>query len=226
MVFKQMKKLIMLFSALLLGLFIVGLKGNNKKVYFQPIPWYKRSPEAIKKEMGLSLSIEEIKKISDELSKLSPEEVVKLYCDLDYNGGRSGQESDVIHCKMWFLVNWFEEPGWDTGVIIDGYEIKDKSIKTTTATISVVYRVIGIFSGDEILMLGPFYQLVNFQLIKSNKGWKINQPIISPHISRESEIKIQEYWLSITKDEKEKEKRKTNIETLKTLLKFDEKYQL
>jgi hypothetical protein len=62
MAFKQMKKLIMLFSALLLGLFIVGLKGNNKKVYFQPIPWYKRSPEAIKEEMGLSLSIEEIKK--------------------------------------------------------------------------------------------------------------------------------------------------------------------
>jgi hypothetical protein len=206
----------MLFFALILGLFIVGLKGNNRKVYFysRPIPSYKHSPEAIKKEMGLSLSIEEIKKISDELSKLSPEEVVKLYCDLDCNGGRSGQESDVIHCKIWLLVNWFEEPGWDQTWIIDGYEIYNKNIKRDRGTISVVYRVIGICSGNEFYPF-CFYQLINFKLVKTEKGWKITDPIIPPHQLKTTFIKYLTKEISLTTDKKRKEELQVLIDRIK-----------
>jgi hypothetical protein len=204
-------------------LFIIILNGVilfTQQIYsknFEDLPMYKRPPEKIKEIYYPSLSLEEIKNISQQFSILSPEEVVKTYCDLDAKGARGSgrsKEEDLMAYKITLLVNWVEEPGWDQTWIIDGYEIYNKNIKRDRATISVVYRVIGIYCGNKFHPF-CFYQLINFKLVKTEKGWKITDPLIPPHELKTTFIKYLTKEISLTTDKKWKKELQVLIDRIK-----------
>ena len=48
----------------------------------------------------------------------SPEEVVKVFCDLDANGKRL---SSTTWSEMLPYIMWPDEPGWDTVILVTSY---------------------------------------------------------------------------------------------------------
>src|SRR6266704_2966850 len=72
------------------------------------------------------------------LSDLAPIRLVREYVSRDANGER-------IRRNTWFfnVVTWSEEPGWDSYIVVRGFQISPVRADSSTARVTVTYRVAG-----------------------------------------------------------------------------------
>ena len=121
-----------------------------------------------------------------------PIEVVKKYYTADLEGARIN--GGRYKARMTPLITWKQEPGWDTAFVTKKVYIS-KSEKTTggKAIIEVRYDNVGILVGgmgaDASLLEIKFTEVVIFILVQQGTKWKIQEPVIYPHISPKTLIK-------------------------------------
>jgi hypothetical protein len=109
----------------------------------------------------------------------TPIEVVRVYCEFDLKTGRI---STANFAKLPPLVTWETEPGWDTVTVVSGFKILSTKQSQDRAVVSVKWDVLGRAEGENITK-DPKSELINFQLRLVNGLWKIEAPIIPPHVS-------------------------------------------
>jgi hypothetical protein len=109
----------------------------------------------------------------------TPASVVRLYCDFDLKNGRISTEN---FRKLPSVVTWEEEPGWDTVVVVTGYKILSSRQTHDRAVITVEWAVLGHSEAENVTQ-DRKSEVVAYQL-KLLKGlWKIDSPVIPPHVS-------------------------------------------
>lgn len=109
----------------------------------------------------------------------TPASVVRLYCEFDLNIGRISTDNFK---KLPPVVTWKEEPGWDTVVVVSGYNILSAKQTHDHAVVTVQWAVLG-HSEAENVSREKKSEIVAYQL-KLVKGlWKIDSPVIPPHVS-------------------------------------------
>jgi len=112
---------------------------------------------------------------SSSMAEDSPSEVVRKFCQLDYEGARL---SSKTYSAILPLIAYPAEPGWDTAVGIKGYSIKNEMIVDDAAEVVVKYAI------DQILHAGdPPRSEEKFVLVKHGHDWKINEYISYPRVS-------------------------------------------
>ncbi|MFC1477536.1 hypothetical protein ACFL6L_03610 [candidate division KSB1 bacterium] len=126
----------------------------------------------------------------------SPKDIVIEYCRLDSGGARISSAGDK---SIRQLYSWKFEPGWDSVIIISGFTVKEVYVRDDSAAIRVDYDVLGILGGHDWIpadtddkIYAPLMEkgkTVNFRLIKTNNVWKINSPVVHPHVSIGSMLK-------------------------------------
>jgi len=106
-------------------------------------------------------------------------ETVKAYCELDAAGKRLSSETWK---QVLPYISWSEEPGWDSVVVITGYQVVAITEHSAThATITVDYQVLGTSSRDFVSMKKT--ESITFSVRKTGKGWKIKSPdFMLPHV--------------------------------------------
>jgi hypothetical protein len=133
------------------------------------------------------------------LDEVSPTSVVQDYCKLDQAGARLSSQ-DPNNQKIFALVSWLEEPGWDSVVVIKSCEIFPSKWGQPTSRVALRYVLLGEMTGTNITAYRPHDEFVTFVLDKSGDTWKIKRPLIPPHISVETAIAALN---SLLKDEKD-----------------------
>lgn len=119
----------------------------------------------------------------------TPEEVIQVFCQLDKKGNRLSSETwqGVLP-----LVTWSEEitAGELNKVIhiISGFKIGESTILNSTARVSVEYRYLGSTDTLEFSEPKEKRRTIIFELIKQNGSWKIQNPILAPHVDLEAGI--------------------------------------
>jgi hypothetical protein len=109
----------------------------------------------------------------------TPEEVVALFCDMDFSGKRL---SSLTWSEILPYTTWPDEPGWDTVLVVSKYSLSDVKRSNNTADITVEYHVVGKY-GTELLQMDKI-EKVPFKVIKTENGWKIKSPDwMMPHVS-------------------------------------------
>jgi hypothetical protein len=139
-----------------------------------------------------------------EVNSLSPKQVVQTFCELDSEGQRTNSLGWV---KIKSLVTWPDEPGWDNVILISNYKIIKIETFNNKSNVTVKYSILG--STDSITFeKSSRVELIKFELVKTNKEWKIDRPTIVPHVSKEFVIK---HFRELQLREK---KRKEQLESL------------
>lgn len=145
----------------------------------------------------------------------TPIGVVEKYLMMDYAG--KGLDTAGWN-ELKILTTWFDGPGWDTVMVIDGYKTGKAKISGNKAFVPVQYKVIGLIGGntwyglkdknftDEArLEVNP-----TFELVKNNGKWSIKSPQFRPHVSIKAALEaLQASYLGSDKyseDRKELEK--------------------
>ncbi|MDE2466258.1 MAG: hypothetical protein KGO02_21470 [Alphaproteobacteria bacterium] len=143
----------------------------------------------------------------------SPAAVMSEYCALDAKGARLSSQNPLLN-TMFSLVTWPEEPGWDSVHVIKKFAILGSHSKPTSATVTVGYAVLGQLSDLAFSRSSTRHQVVTFVLIKSGNEWRIQRPMIEPHISVEAAMAS---LRSLLIDEKDAQRREQIRETLSVL---------
>jgi len=119
----------------------------------------------------------------------TPEEVIQEFCQLDMKGNRLSSETWL---GVLPLVTWSEEitAGELNKVIhvISGFKIGESIILNSTARVSVEYRYLGSTDTLEFSEPKEKRRTIIFELIKQNGSWKIQNPILAPHVDLEAGI--------------------------------------
>ncbi len=76
----------------------------------------------------------------------APAEVVRQYCDFDFNTGRI---SSANFSKLPVLTTWKEEPGWDT--IVKDFRILSSKQSKNFAVVTVRWLTLGQAEGDSVI---------------------------------------------------------------------------
>lgn len=109
----------------------------------------------------------------------TPEEVVKVFCDMDAAGKRL---SSSTWSEMLPYINWREEAMESVAVVISGFKLSRIERTDNVANIVVEYNVIGKY-WPEKLEPKVSTEKVSFAVIKTDVGWKINSPdTMVPHV--------------------------------------------
>lgn len=75
------------------------------------------------------------------------------------------------------LITWPEEPSWDCKWVAERYDIgESKRTGKGKITIPVVMKRLGLYCYDFSLSPDPKEVTLNFQLIKTPDGWKVDEP--------------------------------------------------
>ena len=109
------------------------------------------------------------------MAEESPSEVVKRFCQLDYEGARLSSET---YSAIQPLIAYPAEPGWDTAVGIKGYALKKEMINGDVAEVMVEYEIDQIWPEGDL----PSRQ-ETFKLVKYGPAWKIQEYIMYPRVS-------------------------------------------
>jgi len=133
--------------------------------------------------------------------QLSPESVVKQYCQKDFEGARTKGET---YSQVEHLFLWYAEPGWDSLTVVKSYRILSSHVQGKHAVVRVEYETLGDIAGWDFKEVHKPVQ-VEFKLelgskewiwksdepvlVKSNMAWRITAPVIQPHISPPYAIK-------------------------------------
>jgi len=110
----------------------------------------------------------------------TPEGVVETYCQVDFNGG-----GDYWNRIKKYTV-WEDAPGWDTTILVLGYNVRKIKEDNNRAQVIVEYYTVGEYYWDAI---GPVFKEIKkkevliFKLIKKDKVWKIENPQEPPHLN-------------------------------------------
>jgi hypothetical protein len=109
----------------------------------------------------------------------TPEEVVRVFCDLDASGTRLSSSTwwDIVP-----YITWREEAMESAVVIISGYNLTHINKAEHKAEILVEYKVVGKY-WDRRFSPGSSIEKISFNVIKTDTGWKItNLGTTVPHI--------------------------------------------
>ena len=109
----------------------------------------------------------------------TPEEVVKVFCDMDAAGKRL---SSSTWSEMLPYINWREEAMESVAVVISGFKLSRIEKTDKVANIVVEYNVIGKYWPEKIEPKKAI-EKVSFTVIKTDVGWKIDGPdTMVPHV--------------------------------------------
>jgi len=126
---------------------------------------------------------------------LSPESVVKRYCQKDFDGARTKSET---YSQVEHLFLWPAEPGWDILTVVKSYRILSSHVQGKHAVVTVEYETLGDIAAWDFkeehksmqvefkLELGSkewIWKSDEPVLVTSNLAWRITSPVIQPHIS-------------------------------------------
>ena len=115
-----------------------------------------------------------------------PAQVIGEYCHLDMQGARLSSNNPYTD-RIFSLVEWEDEPGWDGAEIVKGCRIVSAAVGDQKATVTMEYQVLG--SSDEYTIHpNKHLEKVTFNLIKSKARWRILKPVIAPHVAPSSLI--------------------------------------
>jgi hypothetical protein len=153
------------------------------------------------------------RKGSPEASR-SPDRVVDEYCRLDLNGARVGGGL-AVH-RIFKLVTWEVEPGWDTITVVRSYRLIDSRKTKTGAEVRVEYQVLGEIPANT-LELKAGSEIITFVLRRSGTAWKIEKPVFQPHLSIEAAIAAERQALTANHDPELKRQIESNIKQLEPL---------
>ena len=144
----------------------------------------------------------------------TPDSVIKKYYQADLEGARLSADGYKIIKP---LITWEHEPGWDLVFITKNAKIsKIEQLRRDETDVTVIYDVIGILSGDDLLEI-EFTQLVTFILTKTNTKWKIKRPVIFPHVSPQALSKHIEKVLKHDQDKQRETKLMALVKRLREL---------
>lgn len=109
----------------------------------------------------------------------TPEEVVKVFCDLDANGTRL---SSLTWSNILPYVTWPDEATESAVVVITAYNLTNINKADNKAEILVEYKIVGKY-WDRKFTPGSTTEKVHVNVIKTDSGWKItNLGTTVPHI--------------------------------------------
>ncbi len=112
----------------------------------------------------------------------SPADVVRQYCQFDMKGARLSSQNPYVD-QITALATWPIEPGWDSATVVMDFEIIKTQAGQNTSSIEVRYGVLGQMTGASVIAARRHEQLVTFTLKKLGSSWKIDRPLIEPHVS-------------------------------------------
>ena len=113
----------------------------------------------------------------------TPEEVVKVFCDLDANGTRL---SSLTWSNVLPYVTWQEEATESAVIVITSYYLTGTSKTDSKAEILVEYKVVGQY-WDRKFTPSSTTEKIPVNINKTDSGWKITNlgttvPHIYPHV--------------------------------------------
>lgn len=117
------------------------------------------------------------------------------------------------------LITWPDEPSWDCKWVAEKYEIgKPKRTEKGRAIIPVIVKRLGLYCIDFSFSPDQKEVTINYELIKSPSGWKIDEPIPDyPDIGADT---LKESLAASAESSKEPPERKAKFaETLQKLQK-------
>lgn len=145
--------------------------------------------------------------------EVSPASVVQEYCRLDFGGARLSSQNPNLD-KIFALVTWPDEPGWDSAVVVKKYTVVRTVPGHLTSSVTVRYSVLGEMNGVEVVASPKHREFVTFVLSKTGKPWKIKRPVIPPHISVHAAISLLNDLLEIEKDPERRRQIRSGIAVL------------
>ena len=149
-----------------------------------------------------------------------PEAVIKAFCALDAEGKRfSRSSSEEEHIYYQGLVDWTNEPDWDNVVIISSYKIGAIKKLQDAAEITVRYDVKGKYS-KHLIIFSETIDKINFEVIKTETGWKIRGPIACPHMYAKTLITNLNNRIKDERDSTEKARIRKDINLIKNIKYF------
>ena len=115
--------------------------------------------------------------------------VLQRYVQLDRGGARL---DGTRYHSVAALTSWSEEPGWDSFVVTSGLAIGRPQLSDGKIVARVRYDVEGIMEGGTFTPLSglgsdtasrlAIGEPVAFTLVSTPDGWKIESPLIAPHV--------------------------------------------
>lgn len=115
------------------------------------------------------------------------------------------------------LITWPDEPSWDCKWVAEKYELgKMKRTGKSRTIIPVTVKRLGLYCVDFSFSPDPKEVTINYELIKSPSGWKIDEPIPDyPDIGADT---LKKLLAAAAESPKEPPERKAKIaETLQKL---------
>lgn len=110
------------------------------------------------------------------------------------------------------FITWADEPSWDCVWVVGSYEIDKASMNGHAVKIPVVYKRLGKFCYDFDFQYKPEKITINYKLIDSGNGWKVNLPIPDyPDISAEAIINSLKIKAKNLNESSDDENKKINI---------------
>jgi hypothetical protein len=112
----------------------------------------------------------------------SPAAVVRQYCELDMKGARLSSQNPYMD-RISALGTWSIEPGWDSVIVVRNFVIVRVHSDHGTSSVEVRYTVLGQMTGASVTASRQHDELITFVMGKSENAWKIERPLIPPHVS-------------------------------------------
>jgi len=116
----------------------------------------------------------------------APERVVRAFCDADFGGAQTASKTWPSLAQY---AVWPDAPGWDTFTIVAGYTVSPLRRTARSASIRVVYDVLGVLEGDEARET-PERPAVIYRLVRRAGRWKVASPQLDPHVSPKIALRI------------------------------------
>jgi len=100
------------------------------------------------------------------------------YCSLDYEGKRLQSNHEWQD-----YITWDVESGWDHFTVVEDFTINAIHVTDNTAIAQVEYTVVGEVDGAQFTQQASQQKTVKFSLNNTTEGWRIDKPLIPPHVS-------------------------------------------
>lgn len=144
----------------------------------------------------------------------TPEEVVKVFCDMDAAGKRL---SSSTWSELLPYIDWKDEAMESVAVVISGFKVLGVERGDNVAEINVTYDVIGEYNLDKLVPTKSIEKVL-FTVIKTDNGWKISSPdTMVPHVSAKPLIIHLERIIKMESDSSAVKEIQDRIHTLESL---------
>jgi len=119
----------------------------------------------------------------------TPKEAVEKFVQFDLDGGRLSSKGWAEYIKKYVYVPvGYDEPGWDTVVLVERFSVDDPECVLDKCTVTVTYQLAPTKS-----LIGPSVmsheaggtEILKFSVINKSGVWKIDPTPTYPRISLE-----------------------------------------